>query len=372
MKIVFLVALLLQSVYGSFCKKPTFQDKFLEPELSKMWDSAQGYSYDTSPAVFTSMNVGTAKKYAVVSVNNITTSDADGETYKYTCGELHTTVDLGYGRYEFDIKVSGQKAVNESFYLLWMDGDYTTDHESIGFEFQESGYLTMLGLGVDEEDEFNVFHATPQDSATMTPEKLNKKTRKFAVEYTKKGITWFYNGKAVRQESAKVRKNLPEHKFQVIFRNWLLSKYIYNVKDKDFPLDLKVNSFTFYSVDDGGDSCAEIEIPVEKEVVKEVEKTVEVVKDDVVKEVTECPTAQGYDDLEYVIQNLPNESNTLLGTSTEITNFSLFKSAKVVWIFLDLEWKAYSPLYKIRETLTANNIPIFSEIPSHTGFWIQK
>ena len=363
--------LLIGSAFADFCKKPAFQDKFLESELSKMWDSAQGYSYDESPAVFTSLNVEVSKKYAVVSVNNITTSDADGETYKYTCGELHTTKSLGYGRYEFEIKVSGQKSVNESFYLLWMDEDYTTDHESIGFEFQESGYLTMLGLGVDEEDEFNVFHATPKNSVTMTPEKLNKKTRKFAIEYTKKGVTWFYNGKAVRQESTKVRKNLPNHKFQVIFRNWLLSKYIFSVKDKDFPVELKVNSFTFYPVDDGGTSCDEIVFEEEKVVEPEVEEVIAKVPPVIDGITDECPV-ESYDNLELVIENLPKTSNNLLGSSAPITNLAVFKSAKVVWIFLDYEWKAYSPLYKIRETLINHNIPIFSEIPQHTGFWIQK
>jgi len=367
MKILFIVSLLLQSVYAGFCKKPAFKDDFLQPELSKMWDSAQGYSYETSPAVFTSLNVFAEKKYAIISVNNITTSDADGETYNYTCGELHSTVDFGFGRYEFEIKVSGNKGVNESFYLLWMDGDYTTDHESIGFEFQEAGYLTMLGLGVDEEDEFNAFHTTPKNSATMTPEKLNKKVRKFAIEYTKQGVVWFYNGKAVRQESKKVKTNLPDHKFKVIFRNWLLTKYVYNMEEKAFPVELKVKTFSFYPVDDGGDSCEEIPLPVDESEKKEEPIAVEDTK---IK--TENSAVIDSNDLRIAIENLPSSSNSLLGTSVKISDFSVFKSVKIVWIFLDYKWQGYSPIYKIQETLKTNNISIFYEIPPHTGFWIQK
>ena len=71
------------------------------------------------------------------------------------------------------------------------------------------------------------------------------------------------------------------------------------------------------------------------------------------------------------IENL-SSGWSLLGTTIEITDMTMFNDAQAVWIRVANEWKAYSANSAIAAELTTNGVATFSTIPASSGFWVQK
>ncbi len=330
-----------------YCPKPTFVDEF-DKGLSVMWETTTDKHAPGSVSLYTPFNVKTEAGKLVLSVNKIGTTDSNGEFYPSTSAEIFTKAEFGYGKYEFRVTVIGLEPVTEELELIWYDGDYYTDHQLIGFKFLPEGYFTKLGVTVDSDDEINVYHSTEVDE-DFEPVKLNLKTRSFAIEYLPDKVSWSYDGKIVRQETNN-SKPLPTHKMRILFRNWLVEKLQYKIPDEDMPVKTKVDFVKFTPIDLGKDSCKKVLIPNNID------------EDD----------ENNYEELIQILENLEPDQNYLIGCSEGIKKLSIFKSVRVVWIYLNGRWQAYSPYLKIREILKKYNIPIFSEIPPYTGFWIQK
>jgi len=348
----------MTSLFGvDFCPQPTFEDEFDGTKLSSMWKPSS-YSFSESASFFSPTNVRVEDGYLILTLNNVGTTDEKGRIYIATSGEVVSTQEFGYGRYEFRVLISGLTPVTEAVQLLWDGGDYSKHHEYIGFDFQERGFLSLLSVGITKRDEFNVFHSAGTDDSQQ-PVPLNLKFHFFTIEYLPDSITWYYDlENIVRQEVSAVKK-LPTHKMRVTMRNWLIDKLKYSLESSDMPVEFKIDYFKFTPIDDGKGSCQKVSL--EDESKKEANSS----------SLDEKVTVS-LSELEKVIENLPEGENNLIGYSGEITNFSIFKSAKVVWIYVDGEWQGYSPYRKVRETLEKNNITIFDKIPPYTGFWIQK
>jgi len=330
-----------------YCPEPTFVDEF-DKGLSVMWETTTDKHAPGSVSLYTPFNVKTEAGKLVLSVNKIGTTDSNGEFYPSTSAEIFTKAEFGYGRYDFRILTIGLDSVTEELELIWYDGDYYKDHQLVGFTFVKKGYYTKLGVTVNKNEELNTFHSTEVDGSSQ-PVNLNMVPRLFSIEYLPDTVSWIYDGQIVRQE-INGSKKLPTHKMRVLFRNWLVDELQYNIPDKDMPVETKIDFVKFTPIDLGGDSCKKVLIPNEEVEDKE----------------------NKHEDLIQILENLEPDQNYLIGCSEGIKKLSIFKSVRVVWIYLNGRWQAYSPYLKIREILKKYNIPIFSEIPPYTGFWIQK
>jgi len=344
-RIFFLFLTILNSY--DYCPEPTFVDEF-DGELSAMWEATANAQTKGSASLYTPLNVKTENGNLVIFVNNIGTTDDKGNLYRATSAEVYTKAEFGYGRYDFRILTIGLDAVTEELELVWYDGDYYKDHQIVGFKFLSKGYYTKLGVTVNKNEELNTFHSTEVDGS-LQPVKLNMIPRLFSIEYLPDTVSWIYDGQIVRQETNSSKK-LPTHKMRILFRNWLDDELQYNIPDKDMPVETKIDFLKFTPIDLGGDSCKKVLIPNEEVEDKE----------------------NKHEDLIQILENLEPDQNYLIGYSEAIKKLSVFKSVRVVWIYLGGEWQAYSPYLKIKETLQKYGIPIFSEIPPYTGFWIQK
>jgi hypothetical protein len=347
----------------TFCSEPTFEDEFEGTTLSNAWVATKNISYGGSASLFSPSNVNIRDGYLVISLNNIGTTDDDGVLYNATSGEVTSTIDFGYGKYEFRTFTSGLDPVTETLQILWDNGDYYKNHEFIGFEFQQAGFMSLFSTGVTEADEINAYHNTEIDSSQQ-PVALGLRPRFFTIEYLEDSVTWYYDNSAVRQEIS-TAKTLPTNKMRVVFRNWLIDQLKYNVTSKDMPVEYQIDYFKFTPVDKGGTSCKAIVIETEYD---EIDNNIDLNSTD-----GSVPTTTiSITELQKKIDGLSAGTNSLLGSSVKITNLSIFKSAKVVWVYIDGVWKGYSPYSKIRDVMTSYKIEIFTEIPAYTGFWIQK
>ena len=355
MKIISLFIVIFSIAFGvEFCPEPTFIDEFEGAELSSAWQSSKNSSYMGSASLFSPTNVRVENGYLILSLKNIGTTDNKGNLYLATSGEVTSTLEFGYGKYEFRVMTRGLTAVTETLELLWDDGDYFKNHEYIGVEFQEKGFQSLLSVGIRESDVSDAFHSTEVDSA-FQPVPLNLKPRFFTIEYLPDTITWYYDlENAVRQEASAV-KQLPTHKMRVVLRNWLVEQLKYNITSKDMPIELKLDYFKFTPINEGKESCKKINLNSDEE-----------------EEDNSSQLAGNLEELQQIIDNIPEGENHLIGYSGEIIDLEVFKNVKVVWIYVNGEWKGYSPYSKIRATLTKHKIPIFYIIPPYTGFWIQK
>ena len=385
MKYIFLTAFFSTLLFSDFCSEITFEDEFDAEELSTIWTYEQGYTFEGSASIFSKTNSTIKDGYLTLIVNNIGTTDSKGDFYPSTSGGISTNLKFGYGKYEFRLSTAGLKGINETIHLIWVaDGDYSKDHQFIGFDFQEKGYMSLLAVNAVDK-ELSVFHGTEVDKKTKEFVKLNSKVRFFTIDYTEEMINWYYDNRLIRQETT-ATKDLPNKHFSISIRNWLTEKNQHNIELEDYPVKTKIDYFRFTAVDDGGDSCKKITLEKEEEPVKadEVIKTDEVV---VTKDKTDDPNIENdvpkikisnsnevdsIDGLVTAIQNLTVDENHLLGFSGTITDMSIFKNVKVVWVYSNEEWKGYSPYQKIRDTLEKNKIGTIGEIPPYTGFWIQK
>jgi len=367
MKNIILLMIFSKFVFGDFCPEPTFEDEFDGDELSKIWSYEQGYSFEGSASIFSKTNATTETGFLNLTVNSIGTTDAKGDFYRSTSGGVTTNIEFGYGKYEFRLSTAGSKAISETIHLIWVDdGDYAKGHQFIGLDFQEKGYMTLLAVNSTDK-ELNAFHGTETDPKTKAFVKLNSKPRFFTIDYTEDMINWYYDNQLIRQETTAV-KTLPTKKFTISIRNWLSEKNQYNIEADEFPIQTKIDYFRFTAEDIGGDSCQKIEIEDPEEIqIDEVNSSNSSVTS------SSKPKSGGTIlELSNIIKNLSEDENHLLGFSGTITEMSVFKDAKVVWIYSDGEWKGYSPYQKIRDTLDKNGINTIWEIPPYTGFWIQK
>ena len=353
MKKLFFILLFSKIMFSDFCPEPTFEDEFEDEELSGMWEATKNTTFPTSASLFTPNNVFPRNGKMIISLVNIGTTDDKGVLYQTTSGEVTSTVEFGYGKYEFRVLTAGLTPVVESMQLIWFDGDYYKDHQFLGFDLGIDSFTSLLSTSVSVEDELNTRHNTEMDLSTANPKAtiLNLRDRLFTIEYTEDSVSWIYDGLTVRQETS-ATKTLPDKKMRIVFRSWLINELQYNVPNSVMPVETQIDFFRFTPVDEGGKSCDPIKI---------IDKNATII------------TGSGdYEELIAVIEELPEDENHLIGFSGEILALSVFKSTKVVWIYLDDEWLAYSPYLNIRETLKKYDVEIFTEIPAYTGFWIQK
>lgn len=362
-KIIIFIFTLFSPLFSvDFCETPAFEDEFEDDKLSSAWEASRDSTFSTSASLFSPTNVNAVDGELIISLNNIGTTDNKGVLYRSTSGEISSTIEFGYGRYEFRILTAGLVPVIETLQIIWFNGDYDKDHQFIGFEFVEKGFTSLLAINVSESDEVNTYHNTEIDNSTSQPKPsiLNLRYRFFTIEYTEDSVTWIYDGSIVRQETT-ATKEIPDKKMKVLFRNWLINELKYNLSDNDMPVESKIDFFKFTPVDEGGKSCDKIKLP------KSTDSDDD--KDDVSED---SNLSVEYEELKEIIEDLEEDENHLIGFSGKIDLFSVFKSARVVWVYIDEKWKAYSPYSKIRDTLENHNIEIIEEIPPFTGFWIQK
>ena len=70
-----------------------------------------------------------------------------------------------------------------------------------------------------------------------------------------------------------------------------------------------------------------------------------------------------------------NHSFHLLGSPMDIYSkdfADLFGSVKIVWVYIDGAWSAYSPNATITLAISQSGINTLSSIPKYYGFWIEK
>jgi Leucine-rich repeat (LRR) protein len=79
-------------------------------------------------------------------------------------------------------------------------------------------------------------------------------------------------------------------------------------------------------------------------------------------------TSSGAEISEEPIKTLPKGWHNL-GSSSEITDFSIFKVAEIVWAFKDGEWKAFSPNSE-KSLIIRNQGITLSQIDKNQAFWI--
>jgi beta-glucanase (GH16 family) len=328
------------------CSEPTFEDEFDGEEWSDMWVKTNSVSFDGSASLLYPNNVNLLDDELVLNLEFIGTTDSSGTLFRSTSGEVKSSMEFGYGRYEFRIWATGIEPMTETVLLLWDGDNYAKHHEIIGFDLLEKGYMTLMATGVMEDDEVNTFHNTKLDQ-NFEGEKISLKYHLYQIDYFPEKVIWYYDNEAIRQELASA-KTLPDQKMRVVFRNWLVEDLQYSLTNDDLPVEFKIDYFKFTPLNEDEDSCSAIE-------------------DSDIGTVTNQTN-----ELQTKIEGLEFNKNFLLGASEKIDNFSIFKSARVVWIFSDEKWKAYSPYRKIRETLEANGIEVIEEIPAYSGFWIQK
>lgn len=62
----------------------------------------------------------------------------------------------------------------------------------------------------------------------------------------------------------------------------------------------------------------------------------------------------------------------LTGTTSAITDLSIFNDMEILFIYQDGIFKAYSPTLSTREILQKKGYEIFNSIPANSGIWIKK
>jgi hypothetical protein len=80
-------------------------------------------------------------------------------------------------------------------------------------------------------------------------------------------------------------------------------------------------------------------------------------------------------DIEWSAEKVENLSNGWFfkGTGKEITNLKIFDSVKIVWIFEDGVWKAWSSVSSLKSAIEVDSeIELLNTIPKDSGFWILK
>jgi beta-glucanase (GH16 family) len=367
MKFLILYFLLLSTIFGDFCPNTTFEDEFEEGDLTSIWSKSSGTTFPTNASLFYADNVTLEKGYLVLSLDLVGVTDKDGVLYRTTGGELVSVENFGYGRYEFRALNSGLDGVVQTIHMVWDDGDYDKHHQFLGFDLGETAYMTLFSTGVFPTDEITIYHTL--EGPDEQPEDVDLRPRFLTIEYTPESVVWYFDGVVARTESSSIRE-LPDKEMKIIFRIWLQEKYQYNVKTSDLPIYFMIDYFKFTPYDDGeAGTCDELDIGDDEE---EEDTDAESNSSSTTSTDTDGTVVYDNSGLEAKIETLTYNKNHLLGTSGKIDDLSLFKSARVVWIFLDNEWKAYSPYIKIREILEANGIEVVDEIPAYSGFWIQK
>ena len=63
---------------------------------------------------------------------------------------------------------------------------------------------------------------------------------------------------------------------------------------------------------------------------------------------------------------------TLIGTASDITDMSVFDNAKIIWIYTNGKWKAYSPNDTTKNTIQNASIDMITTIPANSGIWVFK
>ncbi len=352
MRPIYIFLILYTTLFGfDFCPEPTFIDEFEDGNVSKNWVISNGFSFGGSASLFSSDNVKAEGGYLILSLNYVSTTDDKGKKYLATSGGVKSKLAFGYGKYEFRVQTRGLKGVREGLEISWDGGDYFKHHETIGYSFQKTGYLTMLVTGVGKKNEFYVYHMTNMDPVTHQPEALNLQPHIWTIDYLPDSITWYFDEEPIRKEVADV-KNLPTHKMNVAFNNWLADEAKYSVSADNMPIELTVDYFKFTPLNMDENSCKPIKSIEENE--------------------SNNSLSPQLAELKTYIDALPKGKNYLVGFSEEITNLKVFENVKVVWIYSDDQWKGYSPNSKILKALVIYKIPIFNSIPKYTGFWIQK
>ena len=71
------------------------------------------------------------------------------------------------------------------------------------------------------------------------------------------------------------------------------------------------------------------------------------------------------------ISTLEN-SWSLIGSSTAITDLSIFSDASIIWTYVDGAWNAYSSNSTTRQKIIDANIPLITNIPANSGIWVNK
>jgi hypothetical protein len=83
------------------------------------------------------------------------------------------------------------------------------------------------------------------------------------------------------------------------------------------------------------------------------------------------PSKYGIKITKEVLDNL-KKGWTLLGTIDTVTDMSLFKDFKIIWIFVDGKFQGYSPIPRIRKQIANSGFKVFKEIPKNAGIWLNK
>ncbi len=76
--------------------------------------------------------------------------------------------------------------------------------------------------------------------------------------------------------------------------------------------------------------------------------------------------------LEGALLDLSTDEWNLLGTSEAITDLSIFNDVRIVLVYENGAYKAYSPDINIRIELREKGYEIFNSIAANSGFWIKK
>ncbi len=352
------------------CSSPTFVEEFTSSELSSAWKGTDNVSFDVSASLFSSKNITLSKGSAVLSVKKVVTTDSEGNSYTSTGSELASTLEFGYGKYEFKIKSRGLEAIAEGVSIIWDGNDYATHHEYMGFDLLATAYMAVFSTSPEVDNLYSSYHML----ATAT-EKLSAKQHVYRIDYFKDSVSWYFDGTLFREEFANSVKITPSsQKMKVVFKNWLKRENQYSITTKDFPVELAVDYFKYTPVDSGGKSCDQIVLDAPKTETNTTATTPTTTETNntTTSSTSSATISTSLAQLKTYINSLPANGNYLVGFGGEITDLSVFSSAKVVWIHVNGIWKGYSPYAKIRTMLINSNVEVFTKVPEFTGFWVQK
>jgi beta-glucanase (GH16 family) len=376
MTVFFGVYLFVSSILNAveFCEEPVFQEDFLEDLNEAVWLKAT-WGFPGSSSLFDPENVSVGNDDGLeLSVVKISAMDGDGVQYDFTGAELRTMDPyvFGYGKYEFEIKIDASEGLNESFFIAWDGGEYARHHQYMGFQFLEQGYSILFSTGPDEE--LNTNHDAPTNSLD-TIVSMNKSFYKFTIEYTEDSVTWYLDDEKIRKQSGSSDLELPDQKMNIIFRSWLPTDNLSKISEYDFPTTTRYKYIKFYPVKEDETSCEVISTEPEEEVVAEEEDTSDTTSSDSDSTTVTTTTTASLEELTTMVSSLASGNFYMLGTPVDIPESSLstvFESVKIVWVFENGAWSAFSPNSIIKTAITQNGIATLSKIPKYYGFWIEK